>query len=109
MLTPREIRPDLLRRLSSISWIEIGSYVDSLRSCACPISPDFTTNDLIEIKLDQECRCRSGRSTRASREWQVHYRNGVPIMQGWEKTRAAAKYLGERALFLLLATGSRLL
>jgi len=58
------IGADLLRRLSSIFWIEIGSYVDSLRSCACPISPDFTTTDLIEIKLDQECRCRSGRSAR---------------------------------------------
>jgi hypothetical protein len=64
---------------------------------------------LIEIKLDQECRCRSGRSTRASWEWQVYNRNGAPILQGREKTRAAAKYLGERALFLLLATGWRLL
>jgi len=27
------IGADLLRRLSSIFWIEIGSYVDSLRSC----------------------------------------------------------------------------
>jgi hypothetical protein len=42
-------------------------------------------------------------------EWQVRNRNGAPIMQGWEKTRAAAKYQGERALFLLLATGWRLL
>ncbi len=41
-------------------------------------------------------------------EWQVRNRNGSPIMQGWEKTRAAAKYRGERALFLLLATGWRL-
>ena len=40
-------------------------------------------------------------------EWQVHNRNGAPITQGWEKTRAAAKYLGERALLLLLATGWR--
>jgi len=30
-------------------------------------------------------------------------------MQGWENTRAAAKYPGERALFLVLATGWRLL
>jgi len=34
----------------------------------------------------------------------------VPLSRkAWETTRAAAKYLGERALFLLLATGWRLL
>ena len=38
-------------------------------------------------------------------EWLVYNRHGIPIVQGWEKTRAAAKYQGERALFMLLASG----
>jgi hypothetical protein len=40
-------------------------------------------------------------------EWLVCNRDRIPIMQGWEKTRAAAKYQGERALFILLASGWR--
>jgi hypothetical protein len=35
--------------------------------------------------------------------WQVCNAAGTPIMTGWEKTRRAAKYQGDRALFLLLA------
>ena len=37
-------------------------------------------------------------------EWLVYNRE-IPIVEGWEKTRAAAKYQGERALFMLLASG----
>jgi hypothetical protein len=39
---------------------------------------------------------------RAGWYWQVCDRSGKIMMHGWEKTRAAAKYRGERALFLLL-------
>jgi hypothetical protein len=39
-------------------------------------------------------------------EWQVCDREGNAIMQGWEHTRHAAKYNGDRALFLLLAAGN---
>ena len=39
------------------------------------------------------------------REWLVYNRDGIPIVEGWERTRAAAKYQGERALFMLLASG----
>ena len=40
-------------------------------------------------------------------EWQVCESDGVWVMQGRAKTRAEAKYQGNRALFILLATGSR--
>jgi hypothetical protein len=36
-------------------------------------------------------------------EWQVCDRTGKVFMHGWEKTRTAANYKGERALFLLLS------
>ena len=35
-------------------------------------------------------------------EWLVYNRDGIPIVEGWERTRAAAKYQGER---MLLASG----
>jgi hypothetical protein len=35
-------------------------------------------------------------------EWQLCDREGKVILGGLEKSRAAAKYAGERALFLLL-------
>jgi hypothetical protein len=38
-------------------------------------------------------------------EWQVCKNAGVQIMQGREKTRAEARYQGNRALFSLLASG----
>jgi hypothetical protein len=38
-------------------------------------------------------------------KWLVYNRNGIPIVEGWERTRAAAKYQGERALFTLFASG----
>lgn len=41
-------------------------------------------------------------------EWQVCDRDGNTIMHGWETTRRAAKYNGDRALFLLLSCGWRL-
>jgi hypothetical protein len=40
-------------------------------------------------------------------KWQVCYLEGTPIMSGWEKTREAARYRGDRALFLLLAAGRK--
>lgn len=39
-------------------------------------------------------------------EWQVRDRDGVTVMRGWEHTRHAAKYRGDRALFLLLAAAA---
>jgi hypothetical protein len=35
-------------------------------------------------------------------EWQLHDHGGHVLLHGFEKTRAAAKYQGERALFQLL-------
>jgi len=35
-------------------------------------------------------------------EWRVCDSTGREIMQGWEMSRPAARYKGERALFLLL-------
>jgi hypothetical protein len=40
-------------------------------------------------------------------QWQVCDRAGKVIMQGFEDSRLAAKYRGERALFLLLLTAGR--
>ena len=40
-------------------------------------------------------------------EWQVCESDGVWVMQGRVKTRAEAKYQGNRALFSLLAIRSR--
>jgi hypothetical protein len=44
---------------------------------------------------------------RARWEWKVHDRTGKAIMGGVEDGRSAAKYQGERALFLLLAAVPR--
>ena len=38
-------------------------------------------------------------------EWRLCDRYGTTIMGGFESTRPAAKYTGNRALFLLLSTG----
>jgi hypothetical protein len=35
-------------------------------------------------------------------EWQLHDHDGNVLLRGSEKTRAAAKYQGDRALFQLL-------
>ena len=46
------------------------------------------------------------RRGRSRWQWQVFDRAGKMIMQGFEESRQAAKYRGERGLFLLLlATG----
>jgi len=37
-------------------------------------------------------------------EWRVCDRHGTTIMNGFENTRPAAKYKGDRALFILLAS-----
>ena len=37
-------------------------------------------------------------------EWRICDRYGTTIMGGFEGTRPAAKYMGNRALFLLLST-----
>lgn len=39
-------------------------------------------------------------------EWQVRDREGTILMRGWEASRRAAKYRGDRALFLLLAASA---
>ncbi len=41
-------------------------------------------------------------------EWRVHDPIGTVVMSGSEKTRAEAKYQGDRALFLLLMTTGRI-
>ncbi len=35
-------------------------------------------------------------------EWELHDHDGHVVLRGFEKTRMAAKYKGERALFQLL-------
>jgi hypothetical protein len=47
------------------------------------------------------------RRGRSRWQWQVCDRTGKAIMQGFEDSRPAAKYRGERALFQLLLTASR--
>lgn len=47
------------------------------------------------------------RRGRSRWQWQVRDRAGKAIMQGIEDSRPAAKYRGERALFQLLLTASR--
>jgi hypothetical protein len=44
---------------------------------------------------------------RRSWEWRVHDHNGTLLMQGRERSRPAARYQGNRSLFLLLAVGRR--
>lgn len=39
-------------------------------------------------------------------EWQVCDRAGRVLIRGWEHTRRAARYKGDRALFLLLVAGT---
>ena len=39
-------------------------------------------------------------------EWRVRDTKGTILMHGVETSRRAAKYRGDRALFMLLATGS---
>jgi hypothetical protein len=40
-------------------------------------------------------------------EWRVLDSSGNAVMGGWEDSRPAAKYRGERALFMLLAYPKR--
>jgi hypothetical protein len=62
-LRPRKMRPDRLRRVSSISWIGTGSSNDSLwngpERCRS-INLNFTADDLIEIKLHQRVAITPG-------------------------------------------------
>ena len=44
---------------------------------------------------------------RRSWEWRVHDHNGTLLMHGRERSRPAARYQGNRSLFLLLAIGRR--
>jgi hypothetical protein len=44
---------------------------------------------------------------RRSWEWRVHDHNGTLLMHGRERSRPAARYQGNRGLFLLLAVGRR--
>lgn len=44
---------------------------------------------------------------RRSWEWWVHDHNGTLLMHGRERSRPAARYQGNRSLFLLLAVGRR--
>jgi len=40
-------------------------------------------------------------------EWRILDSSGLAVMSGWESSRPAAKYQGERAMFLLLAHPKR--
>jgi len=40
-------------------------------------------------------------------EWQVREQNGTLLRRGRERTRPAARYQGYRALFMILAIGTR--
>ena len=44
---------------------------------------------------------------RRSWEWRVHDDNGTLLMHGLARSRPAARYQGNRSLFLLLAVGRR--
>jgi hypothetical protein len=44
---------------------------------------------------------------RRSWEWRVLDQNGTLLMHGRERSRPAARYQGNRSLFLLLAVGRR--
>lgn len=44
---------------------------------------------------------------RRSWEWRVHDQTGALLMHGRERSRPAARYQGNRSLFLLLAVGRR--
>jgi hypothetical protein len=66
---------------------------------ACPESSFFNFN---KIGPMFEVTLRKRRRTRW--QWRVSDSAGREIMQGWELSRAAARYKGERALFLLLLT-----
>jgi hypothetical protein len=44
---------------------------------------------------------------RSKWDWRVLDSSGKALMSGWENSRWAAKYRGERALFLLLAHPKR--
>jgi hypothetical protein len=50
-LSLRRTPPIRLRHVTSISGIEVDSWVVSLRSDACSINPVFPAGDLIEIKF----------------------------------------------------------
>jgi hypothetical protein len=41
-------------------------------------------------------------------EWRVCDASGLPLMLGWQKSRADAKYEGEKALFNFLASGGNI-
>jgi len=45
---------------------------------------------------------------RRSWEWRVHDHSGTLLMHGRERTRPAARYQGNRSLFMQLAIGRRL-
>ena len=65
-------------------------------------------------KLDQTgqlSRCRTANFYPAGHgwEWQVREQSGNTFMAGREKTRQAARYAGNRALFQLLAIDPKLI
>jgi len=62
-----------------------------------------------KISSIRACDVRDGAQAagRGRWQWQVCDRTGKAIMQGFEDSRPAAKYRGERALFQLLLTASR--
>ena len=58
------------------------------------VSRSERTHAMFEVTLRKRGRTRW--------EWRVCDSTGREIMQGWETSRSAARYKGERALFLLL-------
>jgi len=41
-------------------------------------------------------------------EWRVCNGSGLPLLLGWQKSRADAEYEGKKALFNLLASGGNI-
>jgi len=64
----------------------------------------YTTGDVVEAVLEVLITKRSPTKW----EWRVCNRHGTTIVGGFECTRPAARYRGNRALFLLLASGCNL-
>ena len=58
------------------------------------VSRSRRTHPMFEVTLRKRGRTRW--------EWRVSNSTGREIMRGWETSRPAARYKGERALFLLL-------
>jgi hypothetical protein len=86
----------------------LRAFIMHLPKCRLPVSIDalknisrcYATGGAVRAVL--EVLITKRRPTKW--EWRVCDRSGTTIMGGFESTRPAAKYRGNRALFLLLST-----